>query len=126
MKVMQTRIMLSPYDPKKRLCLITDGVKTIGTGFVLCQYVNENNPSQGVNIIHSGARKFDSGRIYSPVEAEDIALKQAISECHYLIYYEACLRYFSNSNWPFIHYSFFEGGNTHSFLRDLHIWCNTG
>ena len=96
MKVMQTRIMLSPYDPKKRLCLITDGAKTIGTGFVLCQYVNENNPSQGVNIIHSGARKFDSGRIYSPVEAEDIALKQAISECHHLIYYADPVMLFSD------------------------------
>ena len=46
MKVMQTRIMLSPYDPKKRLRLIIDGAKTIGTGFVLCQYVDETNPSK--------------------------------------------------------------------------------
>ena len=36
MNVMKTRIMLLPYDPKKRLRLIIDGAKTIGTGFVLC------------------------------------------------------------------------------------------
>ena len=52
MHVMKTRIKLSPYDPKKRLRLIIDGAKTIRTGFVMCQYVNENNPSQGVNIVH--------------------------------------------------------------------------
>ena len=37
MNVMKTRIMLTPYDPKKRLRLIIDEAKTIGTGFVLCQ-----------------------------------------------------------------------------------------
>ena len=75
-QVMKTRIKLSPYDPKKRLRLIIDGAKTVGTGFVLCQYVNESKPSQGVNIIHTGAKKFESGKIYSPVEAEAIALIQ--------------------------------------------------
>ena len=40
MNVMKTRIKLSPYDPKKRLRLIIDRAKTVGIGFVLCQYVN--------------------------------------------------------------------------------------
>ena len=96
MNVMKTRIKLSPYDPKKRLRLIIDGAKTIGTGFVLCQYVNEANPSQGVNIIHTGAKKFESGKIYSPVEAEAIALKRAISECHYWIFYSDPIMLFSD------------------------------
>ena len=75
-QVMKTRIKLSPYDPKKRLRLIIDRAKTVGTGYVLCQYVNEGNPSQGVNIISTGAKKFESGKIYSPVEAEAFALKK--------------------------------------------------
>ena len=36
MEIMKTRIKLSPYDPNKRLRLIIDGAKTVGTGFVLC------------------------------------------------------------------------------------------
>ena len=99
MQVMKTRIKLSPYDPKKRLRLIIDGAKTIGTGFVLCQYVNEANPSQGVNIIHTGAKKFESGKIYSLVEAEAIALKRAISECHYWNFYSDPIMLFSDCRW---------------------------
>ena len=49
--IVRTRIRLSPYDPTKRLHLIIDGAKTVGTGFVLCQYLNEENPSKRVNII---------------------------------------------------------------------------
>ena len=30
--IMKTRIKLSPYDPTKRLRLIIDGTKTVGTG----------------------------------------------------------------------------------------------
>ena len=61
--IMKTRIKLSPYDPTKRLHLIIDGAKTVGTGFVLCQYINEENPGKGVNIIHSGSGKFEPGKI---------------------------------------------------------------
>ena len=38
LKIMQTRIRLSPYDPKKKLRLVIDGAKTVGTGFLLIQY----------------------------------------------------------------------------------------
>ena len=86
MNVMKTRIKLSPYDPKKRLRLIIDGAKTVGTGFVLCQYVNAENPSKGVNIIHAGSKKFEPGKTYSSSEAEAIALSRAIAECHHWIF----------------------------------------
>ena len=59
MQIMKAGIKLSPSDPKKTLRLTIDGAKTVGTGFVLCQYVNEANPSQGVNIIHTGAKKLN-------------------------------------------------------------------
>ena len=74
---------MSPYDPNKRLRLIIDGAKTVGTGFVLCQYLNEENPSKGVNIIYAGSGKFDPEKDYSPVEAEAIALSRAIEACHH-------------------------------------------
>ena len=83
MTVMKNMITLSPYDPTKRLRLIIDGAKTVGTGFVLCQYLNEANPSKGVAIIHAGAEKFEPGKHYSPVEAEAIALSRAIKACHH-------------------------------------------
>ena len=83
---MKTRIKLSPYDPTKRLRLIIDGAKAVRTGFVLCQYINEENLSKGVNIIHAGADKFEPGRIYSPVDTEAIALSRAIEECYHWIF----------------------------------------
>ena len=41
-------------------------------------------------------KKFDYGRVYSPVEAEAIALKRAIDECHYWIYYADPVMLFSD------------------------------
>ena len=68
----------------------------MGTGFVLYQYVNEENPSKGVNIIHAGSKKFKPGKIYSPVEAEAIALSRAIKECHHWIFYSDPIMLFSD------------------------------
>ena len=34
--IMNIRIKLSHYDPTKRLRLIIDGAKTVGTDFILC------------------------------------------------------------------------------------------
>ena len=96
MDIMKTRIKLSPYDPTKRLRLIIDGAKTVGTGFVLCQYINEENPCKGVNIIHAGSGKFEPGKIYSPVEAEAIALSRVIEECHHWIFYSDPIMLFSD------------------------------
>ena len=69
MKIMQTRIRLSPYDPKKKLRLVIDSAKTVGNGFLLIQYLNDTKPEKGVNIIHSGSGLFDPEKDYSPVEA---------------------------------------------------------
>ena len=50
MEIMKTRIKLSLYDPTKRLRLSIDGAKTVGTGFVLCQYINDENPRGEYNL----------------------------------------------------------------------------
>ena len=41
----------------------------LGTGFVLCQYLDEENASRGVKIIHCGSGKQDPNKDYSPIEA---------------------------------------------------------
>jgi len=63
--VMQTRIRLSPHDPKKRLRLVIDGAKTVGTGILLIHYLNDSKPEEGVNIIHSGSGLLDPEKDYS-------------------------------------------------------------
>ena len=83
MNIMQTRFRLSPYDPTKRLGLVLDGAKTVGTGFILVQYLNEEKPKKGVNIMHAGSGKLDPEKDYSPIEAEAIALHRAIEACHH-------------------------------------------
>ena len=86
MKSMQTRIRLSPYDPKKKLRLVMDGAKTVETEFFLIQYLKEK-PEKGINIFHSGWELLPEEKVYSPVEAEAIAVDPAISACHHWIYY---------------------------------------
>ena len=53
MNIMQTRIRLIPYDQNKRLRIVIDGVKKVGTGFLSIQYLNDAKPEKGVNIIHT-------------------------------------------------------------------------
>ena len=86
MEVMKTRIKLSLYDPNKRVRLIIDGAETIGTGFVLYQYLDEENASKRVKIIHCGSGKLDPSKDNSPIEAEAIALSRAMEACHHWLY----------------------------------------
>ena len=54
MKIMITQIRLSQYDPTKKLQLVIDGAKTVGTGFLLIQYLNDKKPEKSIIIINSG------------------------------------------------------------------------
>ena len=56
-----------------QLCLVTDGAKTVGTGFILIQYINDKKPEKGINIINAMLVQD-----YSAVEAEEIALDRAM------------------------------------------------
>ena len=42
-KTMKQSLKLSPYNPAQKVRLIIYGSRTIGTGFVLIQYVNDDN-----------------------------------------------------------------------------------
>ena len=87
LKIMQTQIKLSPYDPTKKLKLVIDGASSLGTGFILIQHLNDEQPEKGCKIVNAGSCLLPEGKDFSPVEAESIALDRAISACHHWIYY---------------------------------------
>lgn len=43
-EIMVTQIRLSPYDKEKKLRLIIDGASSLGVGYVLFQYLNDQDP----------------------------------------------------------------------------------
>ena len=55
LKIMKSQIKLSPYNPAKKLKLVIDGASSIGTGYILCQLINEAKPEAGCNIINAGS-----------------------------------------------------------------------
>ena len=87
LKIMQTQIKLSPYNPAKKLKLVIDGASSIGTGFLLVQLLDDKSPEKGCNIIHAGSSLLPEGRDFSPIESEAIALDRAMTSCHHGIYY---------------------------------------
>ena len=86
-QIMKKQLKLSPYDPTKKLRLVIYGAQTVGTGFLLIQYVDEKDIHKGVQIIHSGPNILPSNRDFSSMEAEAIALDRAIAACHHWLYY---------------------------------------
>ena len=42
-KTMKQSLKLSSYNPEQKLRLIIDGSRTIGTGFILIQYIKDDN-----------------------------------------------------------------------------------
>ena len=51
--IIVSHIRLSPDDPKKELRLIIDGASSIGVGFVLFQYLDDQHPEKGALIINA-------------------------------------------------------------------------
>ena len=50
-EILSIHIRLSPYDESKKLRLVIDGASSIGVGFVLFQYLSDQNPEKGAVII---------------------------------------------------------------------------
>ena len=65
MNIMQTRIRLSPYDPTKYLRLVIDGAKTVGTGFILIQYLNEAKRDFYCSMIRMGAQFYADDKLFT-------------------------------------------------------------
>ena len=65
-----------------------DGASTEGVVFILFQWVNKMDPSEGAVIVNANCSRLkDSQLLFSPIEAEAIALNFAILFCSYLIDY---------------------------------------
>ena len=50
-QLMGDKIRLSPFDPDKTPHLILDGANSVGLGYMLVQFVDEEDHSKGVQII---------------------------------------------------------------------------
>ena len=83
LEIMQTQIKLSPYNPKKKLRLVIDGASSIGAGFMLVQFRNDDKREMGCNIIQAGSGLLPEGREFSPIESEAISLDRAITATHH-------------------------------------------
>ena len=82
--IMVSHIRLSPYDPKKELHLIIDGASSIGVGFVLIQYLDDQHPEKGALIINANSSMLSEQQVgYSPIDTELIGLDFACKACHY-------------------------------------------
>ena len=75
---------LSPSDPTRKRGLVIEWAKTLGTRFLLIQYINDKKPEKDIDIINAGSGILPYDKDYSPVEAEAIALDRAIAGCHQL------------------------------------------
>ena len=85
---MATQIRLSPYNPDKRLRLVIDGASSIGVGFVLFQYLSDEDPTKGAWIIQANSSFLGESQVgYSPIAAELIGLDFAARCCHYWLWY---------------------------------------
>ena len=52
-KTMKQSLKLSPYNPEQKLRVIIDRSRTIGTGFILIQYINDEDVKEGIKIINA-------------------------------------------------------------------------
>ena len=53
-KLMKKNFKISPYQAKQWLNMVIDGSSTRGIGYVLFQWLNKEDPSQGATIIQAG------------------------------------------------------------------------
>merc|ERR1711888_200140 len=69
-EVMKTQLRLSPYNEKEPLCLVIDGASSVGAGYVLFQWRNSEDPTQGASIISANSTMFPRNRGFSPIDGE--------------------------------------------------------
>ena len=87
-KVMVTQIRITPFDPAKVLRLVIDGASSIGVGFVLFQYIDDEDPEKGAVIINANSSMLGNKQDgYSPIDAELVSLDFAARSCHYWMSY---------------------------------------
>ena len=86
-EIVTSQIRLSPYDPDKKLRLVIDGASSVGVGFVLFQFLSDEEPKKGAVIINANSSLLSESQIgYSPIDAEMISLDFASRACHYWLW----------------------------------------
>ena len=77
----------APYDETKKLRLVIDGASSVGVGFVLFQFLSDQEPAKGAVIINANSSLLGENQVgYSPIDAEMISLDFASRACHYWLW----------------------------------------
>ena len=83
---MRKKLTLSPYNPEQKLRLAIDGAQTVGTTFLLIQYVDDKYVAKGVKIIHYGSNLLPLDQDFSSIKAEAIAIDRVKTARHHWLY----------------------------------------
>ena len=84
---MKQSLKLSPYNPEEKLRHIINGSRTISKGFILIQYINDEDVKEGIKIINAGSALLSHKREFRSMEAKCIALDRAMVSCHHWLYH---------------------------------------
>ena len=84
---MKENLKISPYWAEQWLNMVIDGSSTRGIGYVLFQWLNEEDPSQGTTIIQAGSSLLPPNLGFSPVDSELAGLQYACKACHYYLHH---------------------------------------
>ena len=80
-RLMKRNLKLSPYEPELFLYLVIDGSATHGVGYILFQWINEDDPSAGATIVSANSSLLPPNVGFSPVDEEIAALQLATKSC---------------------------------------------
>ena len=82
--IVTNQIRLSPDN---KLRLVIDGASSVGVGFVLFQFLSDEEPGKGAVIINANSSLLSESQIgYSPIDAELISIDFASRACHYWLW----------------------------------------
>ena len=94
-KLIKNNLKLSPYDPSRFLNLVIDGSAIHGMGYVLFQWIAEDNPAAGATIVSANSSLLPPNIGFSPIDREIAALSYAVKCCYYYILHSPKLRLYS-------------------------------
>ena len=85
-QLMGDKIRLSPFDPDKTPHLILDGANSVGLGYMLVQFADEEDHSKGVQIIAANSTRLSQNQLMlSPMDVELLCLDFSLKGCEYFI-----------------------------------------
>jgi len=83
-KLLSSELIVSFFDPKKEISLLTDASRLYGLGYALVQY-SDQSPKK-INLIKCGSRSLSAAESrYATVELECLAILWAVQKCQYYL-----------------------------------------